>query len=160
MPEPYLPPVPLDKSIPMPGPAFTPAGDNPALVPRPPGTSNAAPAATATPLVTRPRTPEENAALLRSGMGKAPTMMTVETPSPAAPTAPIATAAPAAQRPDAVEPATREPEMRPLTNAEKKALEKARKEEQKAAKEAEKQAERDEKEARKAAERAQKSNKG
>jgi pilus assembly protein CpaC len=79
--EPYLGPLPMDRSHPTPGPAFTPAGDNPALVPRAPGTSNAAPAAKPTPVVAGPRTPEENAALLRAGMGKGPTMMTLDAPS-------------------------------------------------------------------------------
>jgi pilus assembly protein CpaC len=135
--EPYLPPLPVDKSFPTPGPAFTPAGDNPALVPRARGTSNTAPGATATPVVTGPRTPEENAALLRSGMGKAPTMMTLDSPpgsAPAGPATGLKAQAPAsaARDTDAAAPVTREPEMRPLTNDEKKALEKARKDEQKA----------------------------
>ncbi len=182
MQEPYLPPLPIDKSFPTPGPAFTPAGDNPALVPRPSGTANAAPAvtpATGTPATAGAPNPEAAAAVLRAGMPKGPTMITLETPPTAAPTAPAIPAAGAApaesiadpmtapQETLAAEPTAPEPEVRPLTRDERRRLEKAeeeerkaeerrRKDEEKAAKEAQKQAEKAAKEAQKAAERARK----
>jgi pilus assembly protein CpaC len=178
--EPYLPPLPVDRSFPTPGPAFTPQSDNPALVPKPRGEANAAPAvrpATATPVATGTPNPEAAAAVLRAGMPKGPTMMTLETAPAAAPTelaVPATTAAPAAFVADPITtpqemfdaPAS-EPEVRALTREERRQLEKAeeedrkaeerrRKEAEKAAKDAQKQAEKEAKEARKAAERAQK----
>jgi hypothetical protein len=178
--EPYLPPLPVDRSFPTPGPAFTPQSDNPALVPKPRGEANAAPAvrpATATPVATGTPNPEAAAAVLRAGMPKGPTMMTLETAPAAAPTelaVPATTAAPAAFVADPITtpqemfdaPAS-EPEVRALTREERRQLEKAEEEErkaeerrrkdaEKAAKDAQKQAEKEAKEARKAAERAQK----
>jgi pilus assembly protein CpaC len=178
--EPYLPPLPVDRSFPTPGPAFTPQSDNPALVPKPRGEANAAPAvrpATATPVATGTPNPEAAAAVLRAGMPKGPTMMTLETAPAAVPTepaVPATTAAPAAFVADPITtpqemfdaPAS-EPEVRALTREERRQLEKAeeeerkaeerrRKEAEKAAKDAQKQAEKEAKEARKAAERAQK----
>jgi pilus assembly protein CpaC len=179
MQEPYLPPLPMDKSFPTPGPAFTPQSDNPALAPRPPATVNAAPAinpAAGTPAATGAPNPEAAAAVLRAGMPKGPTMMTLETPPAAttAPAVPAAAATPAVSIADPIvtpqetvdaEPA--EAAARPLTRDERRRLEKAQeeerkaeerriKEEEKAAKEARKQAEKAAKDAQKAAERAQK----
>ncbi|HUE89112.1 MAG TPA: pilus assembly protein N-terminal domain-containing protein [Vicinamibacterales bacterium] len=159
--EPYLPPQPIDRSHPTPGPAFTPAGDNPALVPRPSGSSRAVPVAPGQ------TTAESAAAVLRSNMPKGPTMMTLDTQSTGAPAEPAAVATPTPQATQAAEAAAREPEMRPMTKDEKKRFEKAReaerkaeeqrrKDEEKAAREAQKQAEKAAKEAKKAAERAQK----
>jgi pilus assembly protein CpaC len=174
--EPYLPPLPVDKSFPTPGPAFTPGSDNPALVRRPSGTASVAPAGTPAkaPTAAGSPNPEAAAAVLRAGMPKGPTMMTLE-PAPAA--VPPTAAAPAGTIADPIvtpqetavaAPATPAPEARPLTRAERREIEKAReeerkaeerrrKEEEKAAKEAQKQAEKDARDARKAAEQALKS---
>jgi pilus assembly protein CpaC len=150
MKEPMLGPLPEREQIPMPGPAFTPQGDNPALVPRPRGSANAQPAQPLT------RTAAQEAAdVLRARMGKAPTMMTQDAAAPAATPAVAANGSAATG-------AT--PEMRPLTKEEKKRIEKAReeerkaeerrrKEEEKAAKQAKKDAEKAMKEAEKAAKR-------
>ena len=165
--EPYLPPLSPEKSFPVPGPAFTPQSDNPALVAKPRGTASAAPAVIpppGTPAAGSPN-PEAAAAVLRAGMPKGPTMMNLETPAPTQETEALVDAPPATL---AVEPAARAPEARELTREERRSLERAReearkaeerrlKEEEKAAKEAQKQAEKDAKEALKAIERAQKS---
>ena len=167
MQEPYLGPLPQNKQLEMPGPAFTPQGDNPALVARPRGTASTQPAPTTEPARTAA---QEAADVLRARMPKAPTMMTQEAPAStagaqaAAPVAtpavePAAVAAPQAASQD--EPAA---EARPLTKDEMKRLEKARdeerkaeerrrKEEEKAAKQAKKDAEKAMKEAEKAAKR-------
>jgi pilus assembly protein CpaC len=163
--EPYLPPLSPEKSFPVPGPAFTPQSDNPALVAKPRGTASAAPAvipAPGTPAAGSP-SPEAAAAVLRAGMPKGPTMMNLETQAPTRETEALVDAPPAA-----VEPPASAPVARPLTKEERRSIERAReearkaeerrvKEEEKAAKEAQKQAEKDAKEAQKAIERAQKS---
>jgi pilus assembly protein CpaC len=172
--EPYLEPLPENRSFPTPGPAFTPQGDNPALVRRPSGSASVAPARTpakATTAAAGSPNPEAAAAVLRAGMPKGPTMMTLET-APAAAAVPPSTAAPAGTIADPIvtpqetavaAPAAPAPEARPLTRAERREIERAReeerkaeerrrKEEEKAAKEAQKQAEKDAKDARKAAE--------
>ena len=151
--EPYVGPLPMNRSHPTPGPAFTPQGDNPALVPRPPGTSNAAPA-TAT-----PSNAEEAAAVLRARMPKSPTLMTIDGRAPEAPAAAAAPATPASAATSATAESpvmTREAEARPLTKDEEKRLEKARKEEQKAEERRRKEEEKAAKEAQKAAEKAAK----
>jgi pilus assembly protein CpaC len=164
--EPYLPPLSPDKSFPVPGPAFTPQSDNPALVAKPRGTASAAPAvipAPGTPAAGSP-SPEAAAAVLRAGMPKGPTMMNLETQAPPAQETEALVDAP----PAGVEPPASAPVARPLTKEERRSIERAReearkaeerrvKEEEKAAKEAQKQAEKDAKEAVKAIERAQKS---
>jgi hypothetical protein len=175
--EPYLEPLPENRSFPAPGPAFTPQGDNPALVRKPTGTAYAAPTVTpATGTSSRTPNPEAAAAVLRAGMPKGPTMMTLET-APAAAAVPPSAAAPAGTIADPIvtpqettvtAPVAPAPEARPLTRAERREIEKAReeerkaeerrrKEEEKAAKEAQKQAEKDARDARKAAELALKS---
>jgi pilus assembly protein CpaC len=159
MQEPLLGPIPQDKQLTMPGPAFTPQGDSPALVPRPRGSATAQPVAPA-------RTAGAEAAdVLRARMPKAPSMMNDAT-SQAAP--PVVTADPGAARTsqaeagpapaEAVRPLTKE-EMKRLEKAreeERKAEEKRRKEEEKAAKQAQKDAEKAMKEAEKAAKEAEK----
>jgi hypothetical protein len=159
MQEPLLGPLPTDKQIPMPGPAFTPSGDSPALVPRPRGS------AAATPAMPAPTAAEEAAAVLRARTPKAPTMMsepaktaapatqstaTMPAVSPQPAKAPAATAAPATA---AAKPLTKD-EMKRLEKAQeeqRKAEEKRRKEEEKAIKQARKDAEKAMKEAEKAA---------
>jgi pilus assembly protein CpaC len=170
MEQPLLGPIPQDKQLTMPGPAFTPAGDSPALVPRPRGAADATPAATPAPTAA-----EEAAAVLKARMPKSPTLVTPQTRTTAAPA--TAETTPAANTPAATEapappvvtaetsaaPAA-EP-ARPLTKDEMKRLEKAReeerkaeerrrKDEEKAAKQAKKDAEKAMKEAEKAAKRA------
>jgi pilus assembly protein CpaC len=168
MQEPYLGPLPQNKQLEMPGPAFTPQGDNPALVARPRPSAS----------TQQPQTPEpartaaqEAADVLRARMPKAPTMMTQEAPAANAPAAqapaaaatpePATSVMPAAQSSSPEEPTA---EARPLTKDEMKRLEKARdeekkaeerrrKEEEKAAKQAKKDAEKAMKEAEKAAKR-------
>jgi pilus assembly protein CpaC len=171
--EPYLNPLPIEKSFPTPGPAFTPAGDNPALVPRPAGS----PRTDST--VVPPTTPvhsaaEEAAAVLKARQPKGPSLMTPETPATVAPApaasqpattaTPAMEAAPAPAAADTVTSPPPESEVRPLTKeemkrldkareAERKAEERRRKEEEKAAKKAQKEAEKAMKEAEKAAKR-------
>jgi Flp pilus assembly secretin CpaC len=155
MQEPLLGPLPPNKQIPMPGPAFTPQGDNPALVARPSGSAYAPPVQQPT------RTAAEEAAdVLRARMGKAPTMMAPDAAASATAPAPGAAATSSASSATAAT-----PEVRPLTKEEMKRLEKAREEErkaeerrrkveEKAAKQAKKDAEKAMKEAEKAAKRA------
>jgi pilus assembly protein CpaC len=161
--EPFLGPIPQNKQLTMPGPAFTPAGDNPALVPRPRGSADATAAEPS------PTAAEEAAAVLRARMPKAPTVVAAEPtaqtaaqPAAGAPTATDTAWAPTATSEVAEAPA--EPAVRPLTKEEMKRLEKAReeerkaeerrrKEEEKAAKQAQKDAEKAMKEAEKAAKR-------
>jgi pilus assembly protein CpaC len=127
--EPYLAPLPENRSHPTPGPAFTPQGDNPALVSKTPRSAVVQPS----PATAQPTAAEEAAALLRSHMGKAPTLVNPQ-PAAAAETTPAAVAAdePPATPAAAANTSTREPEARPLTKEEKKRLAKAREEERKA----------------------------
>ena len=176
MQEPYLQPLPQDKSLEMPGPGFTPQGDNPALVPRPRGS------AVVQPPVSQPVQPARTAAqeaadVLRARMPKGPTMMSAEpttaaaTPAvPPADTTPASAPAASSATPPAVNFESTTPaevEAKPLTKDEMKRLEKAReaerkaeerrrKEEERAAKQAKKDAEKAMKEAEKEAERAAK----
>ena len=173
--EPYLNPLTPEKSFPTPGAAFTPAGDNPSLVPHSAG------AATTQPTVPARTAAEEAAAVLKARAPKAPTLVTPQatattsstttssttTPATTAGTNPPADVAPETSPTTAStsgEPAPIESEMRPLTKEEMKRLEKARederkaeerrrKEEEKAAKQAQKDAEKAMKEAEKAAKR-------
>jgi pilus assembly protein CpaC len=157
--EPYLEPLPTDKSFPTPGAAFTPASDNPALVPVPPR-----------PLTVQMQPPppqrsaaEEAAEVLRGRMGKAPTMMPTETPAPAP--SPVASTTSSARTANTEGPGEgARAERRPMTKDEMKRLEKTRDEErkaeerrrkddEKAAKQAKKDSEKAEKEAAKEAER-------
>jgi pilus assembly protein CpaC len=179
MQEPLLGPLPTDKQIPMPGAAFTPSGDNPALVPRPRGSADAKPA---TPTMPAPTAAEEAAAVLRARTPKAPTMMSEpgKTAAPAA--ARTTTSAPAAATPAAptgAAPATRSAATapavsphaatspaatvapstaaaKPLTKDEMKRLEKAREEERKAEEKRLKEEEKAAKQAKKDAEKAMK----
>ena len=166
MQEPYLPPLPPDKQLEMPGPAFTPQGDNPALVPRPRGTTSAPAAEPAAPARTAA---QEAADVLRARMPKGPTMMSADTPAVAPAAAVTETAGPSAnavaEHAGPADAATPAAEARPLSKDEMKRLEKARKEErkaeerrrkeeEKAAKQAQKDAEKAMKEAEKAAKRA------
>jgi pilus assembly protein CpaC len=116
--EPYLPPLPMNRSLPPAGAAFTPAGDNPALVPKSTGSASGS---------ARPTAAEEAAAVLRSRMGKAPAMA-----NPSSTTARPASDETAASPATAAAATRTEPEVRPLTKAEMKRLEKAREEERKA----------------------------
>jgi hypothetical protein len=163
--EPYLPALPPEKSFPTPGESFTPASDNPSLVgapPRPATTQMQPPA---------PRSAAEEAAdVLRTRMGKAPTLVTPENAAtPAASSAPenAPVANGDADANAGSEASSREPEARPLTKEELKRVEKAREEERKAeerrkkedakaAKQAQKDAEKAMKEAEKAAKEAEK----
>ena len=176
MQEPLLPPLPPDRSLTMPGPAFTPQGDNPALVPRRPASPK--PEAANTPASgSSPSTAEDSAAILKARMPRGPSIMTLDSAG-ASPTAPALTPAAAAAEntvvtaPDApiadrVHAPTPAPEARALTKdelkrlqkaqeAERKAEERRRKEEEKAAKQAQKDAEKAAKEAQKQAEKAAK----
>jgi pilus assembly protein CpaC len=170
MQEPMLPPLAPNKQIEMPGAAFTPRGDNPALVARPRGTASTQPADPSRTAA------EEAAAVLRSRTPKGPTMMPTEAAAPgSSPAAPVAAAAtpsealtpPAVTLQPTPTPAVAEAPVRPLTKEETKRLEKAReeerkaeerrrKEEEKAAKQAQKDAEKAMKEAEKASKRAAK----
>jgi pilus assembly protein CpaC len=177
MQEPFLQPLPQDRQIEMPGPGFTPQGDNPALVPRPRGTAAAQPTTPEPQPAPPTRTAAQEAAdVLRSRMPKGPTMLAPEAPAstnagaPAADSVQTPAAAPDTPAPvvtldaNTAAPAP-EHEVKPLTKAEMKRLEKAqeeerkaeerrRKEEEKAAKQAKKDAERAMKEAEKEAKRA------
>jgi pilus assembly protein CpaC len=167
MQEPLLGPIPENRQLPMPGPAFTPQGDSPAMVPRPRGSSDAPAAAVP------PSAAQEAADVLRARMPKAPTMMT-PSQAPASPGAAAgANAAPAATSGDATTdaagnapappaavdaaPAVSDAATAaPLSKEEAKRLKKARDEEQKAEERRRKEAEKAAKQARKDAEKAMK----
>jgi pilus assembly protein CpaC len=168
MQEQLLGPLPANKQIPMPGPAFTPQGDSPALVPRPQGSANAQPS-----VVPSRTAAEEAAAVMRARVPKGPTMVapsttptaaaspasTVpanaapESEAPAAPAVSLDSAAATAPQAAASAP---EPEVRPLTKEEMKRLEKAREEERKAEERRRKEEEKAAKQAAKDAEKAMK----
>lgn len=161
--EPYLGPLPPDQALPNPPPAF----------PQPPTGS-----AQASPEPAREMRAEDAAAVLRSRLPKAPTLVTpAEIAAPTA-TAPSSGATPGAPAPAAATPAlpgldhsaggapdatgtvaptAAGPQMRPLTREEMRRLEKAREEERKAEERRRKEAEKAERkrleEERKAAER-------
>jgi hypothetical protein len=164
--EPYLAPLPPNRSHPAPGPAFTPEGDNPALVPRTPR-SSAMPATQVSPR----QAAEEAAAVLRGRLPKAPKLVTSPPANEAAGSAtvePAAAATPAAATPesnaapDATPAAAPTPaveaaaEPRPMTKAEKARLEKAQEEERKAEERRRKDAEKAARQAKKDAEKAAK----
>ena len=178
MQEPLLGPLPPNQQIQMPGAAFTPAGDSPALVPRPRGSADAKPA------IAAPTAAEEAAAVLRARTPKSPTMMSEPGKAAAPATASTATSAPGAAAPaqataapatqngptapvgssrstgsPAAFPATGAPATaaaKPLTKDEMKRLEKAREEEQKAEEKRRKEEEKAAKQAKKDAEKAMK----
>jgi pilus assembly protein CpaC len=179
--EPYLNPLTPEKSFPTPGAAFTPAGDNPSLVPTTAATATTQPP---TPAPVPARTAaEEAAAVLKARTPKAPTLVTTPastttttatTTMPSAPAAAPTTSAPSASAPAASEASTTtllsttppasatanavpvEEEVRPLTKEEKKRLEKAREEERKAEERRRKEEEKAAKQAQKDAEKAMK----
>lgn len=115
--EPYLGPLPPDQALPNPAPAF----------PQPPPGS-----AQASPEPAREWTAEDAAAVLRSRLPKAPTIVTpTEIAAPARPAADqSAGGAPGAT--GSITPTAAGPQMRPLTREEIRRLEKAREEERKA----------------------------
>jgi pilus assembly protein CpaC len=165
MQEPYLPALPENRSMPMPGPAFTPQGDNPALVPKPRGRASQ-------PATPAPTAAEEAAAVLRARAPKAaavvtpqaapaastqaaPATTTPATPATTAQATPAGAQAPAATTADTSAAAPAQ-DVRPLTKDEMKRLEKAREEERKAEERRRKEAEKAAKQAQKDAEKAMK----
>jgi pilus assembly protein CpaC len=152
MQEPYLPAMPENRSMPMPGPAFTPQGDNPALAPKPRGSTSTQPAA-----VPSRTAAEEAAAVLRARAPKtAPAMTATDAPAIQPVTTPAAVSGPTPSPAPAAAPPAAAASVKPLTKDEAKRLEKAREEERKAEERRRKEAEKAAKQAKKDAEKAMK----